>query len=273
MSEDERAKVRNAEAVITTDHRGIRYFCTLPRSAAGAAAGAGADAGEEARAGSSSSIGELLDDLKNQCFYRIEGWWTYEFCHGKGIRQYHQDDNQVVTATFSLGAFDAAATRAAHDARGEVAAATSAGSGGEATAPYHAHVFTGGTPCDLTDLERETEVRFTCARQSAGGGVGVESGDAEREKLNAADANVNAIERIDEASTCRYTMTFTTPSLCAHDAFRTKEQVVRDIVCRRFDAEGGEEEEARGGSGGSGGDDVEEDAEAVFSRRGADGEL
>jgi protein OS-9 len=134
-------------------------------------------------------------------------------------------------------------------------------------------VFTGGTPCDLTDLERETEVRFTCARQSAGGGVGVESGDAEREKLNAADANVNAIERIDEASTCRYTMTFTTPSLCAHDAFRTKEQVVRDIVCRRFDAEGGEEEEARGGSGGSGGDGVEEDAEAVFSRRGADGEL
>ena len=45
------------------------------------------------------------------------------------------------------------------------------------------HVFTGGTPCDLADLNRETEVIFKCSDQSDG---------------------VVAIVDVSEPATCRY---------------------------------------------------------------------
>ncbi|GKU99849.1 hypothetical protein SLEP1_g12634 [Rubroshorea leprosula] len=35
---------------------------------------------------------ELLEVLKEKCFIRQEGWWSYEFCYQKTLRQLHLED-------------------------------------------------------------------------------------------------------------------------------------------------------------------------------------
>uniref|UniRef100_A0A023FQL9 Endoplasmic reticulum lectin 1 n=1 Tax=Amblyomma cajennense TaxID=34607 RepID=A0A023FQL9_AMBCJ len=42
------------------------------------------------------------------CSYRLEQYWTYELCHGKSIRQYHEESvgNKVVMQEYYLGKYD-----------------------------------------------------------------------------------------------------------------------------------------------------------------------
>ena len=72
-------------------------------------------------------------------------------------------------------------------------------------------MFTGGTPCDLTSLERETEVLFKCAPGK-----------------NAA-ANVAAVA---EPATCRYSLVFATPALCDSGTDAAKKKEPSDVRCR-----------------------------------------
>ena len=38
------------------------------------------------------------------CLYRIEEWWTFELCYKEHVRQFHKEQNQVVSE-YSLGTF------------------------------------------------------------------------------------------------------------------------------------------------------------------------
>ncbi|WVZ18692.1 hypothetical protein V8G54_006014 [Vigna mungo] len=38
---------------------------------------------------------ELLEALKGPCFLRQEGWWSYEFCYQKKLRQLHLEDDKA----------------------------------------------------------------------------------------------------------------------------------------------------------------------------------
>ncbi|KAA3486046.1 protein OS-9-like protein [Gossypium australe] len=48
---------------------------------------------------------ELLEVLKNQCFIRQEGWWSYEFCYQKQLRQLHLEEDKVAFNTIYLRLF------------------------------------------------------------------------------------------------------------------------------------------------------------------------
>ncbi|KAE8687442.1 F-box/LRR-repeat protein 14-like [Hibiscus syriacus] len=48
---------------------------------------------------------ELLEVLKDRCFIRQEGWWSYEFCYQKQLQQVHVEDDKVVQE-FVLGVYD-----------------------------------------------------------------------------------------------------------------------------------------------------------------------
>ncbi len=39
------------------------------------------------------------------CAYRVEDWWTYEVCYKKHVRQYHKDQNKVVSE-YLLGRYN-----------------------------------------------------------------------------------------------------------------------------------------------------------------------
>ncbi|PKA56579.1 hypothetical protein AXF42_Ash015352 [Apostasia shenzhenica] len=52
---------------------------------------------------------ELIEVIKVKCLYRHEGWWSYEFCHQKHVRQLHLEDDKAIQE-FVMGVFDPEAT-------------------------------------------------------------------------------------------------------------------------------------------------------------------
>ena len=90
------------KSVVMTKKDGKRYRCYLPSE------GGAPSAADESLAAPTPHIATYLRALKGTCFYRLEGWWTYEFCLLKAVRQFHQE--KVKTAS------RADATRAFRDA-------------------------------------------------------------------------------------------------------------------------------------------------------------
>ena len=225
-------------AVVMTAHDGKRYFCKLPGEGVDEDGDADEDDAESNASNTSPekpqslpSLLRKLDAHVNHCYYRVEGWWTYELCHGKQIRQYHAEGmgpSAMVTGEFSLGEFDIDATEAANKMKAD-AMKGDEDTANDASIPKEVtHVFTGGTPCDLTSLERETTVVYKCLS----GGENTQP--------------VTQIQQIAEPATCRYLVTVVTPELCDHQSGQGATQVVqKHINCRPIDLGGVESETAK----------------------------
>ncbi|PKI33182.1 protein OS-9 homolog [Punica granatum] len=148
---------------------------------------------------------ELLEVLKGPCFVRQEGWWSYEFCYQKQLRQFHLEDEKVVQE-FVLGVYDEEATVAFNQNLSDVSTLKDPRSK-DAAQRYHAHQYTNGTVCDLTNQPRGTEVRFVCAEPRA------------------------MITSITELSTCKYALTVQVPTLCKHPLFQEEKPVKHTVNC------------------------------------------
>ena len=142
----------------------------------------------------------LLESLRNLCAYRIEGWWTYEVCYKKHIRQYHTERKKISQEQY-LGRFDAASS--------DVTAVLEDKTSLLGNQKYVSHHFSSGDLCELTEEERSAEVRYFCSD-------------------TAQDTVVSSIR---ESSTCNYMLTIKTPVLCKHPAFREPPPKVKSIMC------------------------------------------
>ncbi|XP_008788789.2 protein OS-9 homolog [Phoenix dactylifera] len=151
---------------------------------------------------------ELIDVLKDKCFYRHEGWWSYEFCYEKHLRQLHLEDDKIVQE-FVLGLFDPEVTAAFNQNHSDVSMVKDPRSK-DASQRYHAHQYTNGTICDLTNQPRETEVRFVCSEP------------------------VVIISSIKEISTCKYVITLQCPMLCKHPMFQQERPTWHTIHCNEM---------------------------------------
>lgn len=148
---------------------------------------------------------ELLEVFKDLCFLRQEGWWAYEFCYQKKLRQIHVENEKVVQE-YVLGVFDSEATAAYHQNLSDISVLKDPRSK-DASQRYHAHQYTNGTICDLTNQPRETEVRFVCSEPRA------------------------MISSITEISTCKYALTIQSPMLCRHPLFQDEKPSWQRIDC------------------------------------------
>ncbi|XP_023634544.1 protein OS-9 homolog [Capsella rubella] len=199
----------NLESMVMMDKHGGRFLCYLPKE-------------EKATSGWTSSQqnistvmmdthkqvklrtpDELLQSLE-KCIVRQEGWWSYEFCHEKYVRQVHTDDENKIVQEFLLGTFDPEATAGFNQTVSDAS---------DASQRYHSHVYTNGTTCDLTGSPREVEVRFVCAETRA------------------------MITSITELSTCKYALTVQCPTLCKHPLFQLEKPVSHTIHCNPIPVE------------------------------------
>ncbi|KAJ7571674.1 hypothetical protein O6H91_01G171800 [Diphasiastrum complanatum] len=204
------------ETITMTDRDGQKYECILPKLLDPPSSN------NEPNEPNSSSIRlatdvkstrktpeDLLNILNGTCLLRLEGWWTYELCYHGHFRQIHLENKKLVEE-YILGYYDADATAALHEKSPNISFQKDPRSQ-TAAQRYHAHMYTNGTKCDLTNEPRETEVRFVCS----------ETGTA-------------LISSIKEAPTCKYTVVFQAPSLCKHPLFQEDQQPWVVINCNQI---------------------------------------
>ncbi|KAL9339623.1 hypothetical protein Peur_068638 [Populus x canadensis] len=136
---------------------------------------------------------ELLEVLIGSALSESqEGWWSYELCYQNKIRQFHvEDEKEKAVQEFILGVYDEEATAAFNQNLSDISTLKDHRSK-DASQRYHAHQYTNGTICDLTNEPRETEVRFVCSEPRA------------------------MISSVIELSTCKYALTVQSPMLCKH---------------------------------------------------------
>ncbi|NXU93094.1 OS9 protein, partial [Xiphorhynchus elegans] len=177
---------RQAEDVVTVASRfKQRYECRLPPAAVGPPPGPPRDP----RAYNGSGVAELLRPMGTApCLLKTKDWWTYEFCYGRHIQQYHLEESEIKGDILVLGYY-----QSAFDWDNESAKASQQ----HQLRRYHSQSYVNGSRCDLTGRAREAEVRFLC-EEGAG----------------------DYIARVDEPQSCSYVLTVHTTRICHHPFLR-----------------------------------------------------
>ncbi|KAI0161593.1 hypothetical protein GGR57DRAFT_362946 [Xylariaceae sp. FL1272] len=197
---------------------------------------------EEARelARASAHGTDLINQLDGTCLYYMSGWWSYRFCYGQDVVQFHAIASSVKggppmrdanTAEYVLGRIPDANAPASRGTRrtqrnqqNEHDPSTDSGGApaGTTSAPttelqvkgdqrYLVQKMADGTICDLTMRERTIEVQYHCSPGSTQDRIGW----------------------IKEVTTCSYLMLINTPRLCNDVAFQPPREERANIVsCR-----------------------------------------
>ncbi|XP_052269325.1 endoplasmic reticulum lectin 1-like isoform X1 [Dreissena polymorpha] len=165
---------------------------------------------------------ELMKELFSSpsCSYRIESYWTYELCHGKHIRQYHDNKElgvQVKTQEYFLGKMntpkepehkDPPSKDVETQPNRELRTVKIDG----LELPYYGVEMGEGTTCDLTGKPRLSHVKYICQPNGRG-----------------------EIYHLKETSSCEYDVIILTAVLCRHPSFKPKDPPVSPIDCHAMD--------------------------------------
>ncbi|OWF41703.1 protein OS-9-like [Mizuhopecten yessoensis] len=166
-----------------TSKYGQHYRCSFPNRME-----ADKKKEEEEKVAMETGIPELLKPLETgPCLFKNKDWWSYEFCYGKYIRQFHIEDGKIVGEVTFLGYYESEFdwnNQTDQDKRVK---------NYNRLNRYHSQQYINGTRCDLTGRPRKTEVRFVC-EEGAG----------------------DTISRIDEPETCVYILKVHTTKICHH---------------------------------------------------------
>ncbi|XP_076141906.1 endoplasmic reticulum lectin 1 isoform X1 [Alosa pseudoharengus] len=201
--------------VIMTTLEKEKYKCLLPSLTGG-------DENDE-REYNGPNPDALLDPLFKQssCSYRLESYWTYEVCHGKHVRQYHEEKEtgqKTNVQEYYLGNLLKKSTDPLTESESETGGESSSAKDKEVLTkniegqltPYYPVAMSDGTPCSLKQNKpRSTTVLYVCHPE------------AKHEILSIA-----------EVTTCEYEVVVLTPLLCLHPKYRFKSSPVNAIFCQ-----------------------------------------
>ncbi|XP_050542123.1 endoplasmic reticulum lectin 1 isoform X2 [Daktulosphaira vitifoliae] len=160
---------------------------------------------------------ELLSPLfsKQACSYRVDTYWIYEVCHGKHVRQYHneREEKSQKEQEYYLGKWTVFDSLKLEE---ELKRLTTFNYPGPTQTrkieginlPYFQMNMTDGTICDLNGRPRHTNVLYVCYPQSK--------------------HNVFSVK---ETSTCQYEVIVMTSLLCAHPWYKPSNNDELSIDC------------------------------------------
>jgi len=151
---------------------GQKYRCQLPKLKE-----ADSEDNKDGEGLAPHDVVALLSPLQEMpCLFKTKDWWTYEFCHGRHIKQYHMENDKPVGVVMMLGVAQVEENEPVNE-----------------NLRYFPQWFSNGSRCDLTGRPRRTEVRFVCEET----------------------ATMETIGEILEPQSCEYTMVVHTNRLCS----------------------------------------------------------
>lgn len=158
---------------------------------------------------------KVLDSRPHWCAYRIEGWWTYEVCYKKKVRQYHVDvmNGNEVSADFLLGKY----SDPMKDLGIKNLKNISEWNGADSSDFYVSDICDSGDVCDLENvggplgMKRTVEVRYYCGSSSQ-----------------------PMLVSVKEPRSCHYVFDVRMASLCSVPGLTSKVHVpLRQIECQQ----------------------------------------
>ncbi|XP_062321633.1 protein OS-9 isoform X2 [Osmerus eperlanus] len=193
-------QVKTEEVMLVSSKYKQLYECRLPVQAVRFHQDPASEPDNQGYSG--LSIPDLLKPMHSApCLVKTKDWWTYEFCLGKHIRQYHLEDTEIRGDVLFLGYYESE-----FDWSNETAKASKQ----HRLKRYHSQSYVNGSKCDLNGSHRETEVRFVCEEGSG-----------------------DYISRVDEPQSCRYVLTIHTSRTCLHPYLRPPSTAKpQGIVCQ-----------------------------------------
>lgn len=154
---------------------------------------------------------ELMLPLLGDCLFYEQGFFSYRFCYGLGVVQYHRHDETFPriypppegneAPSYVLGA---------HGAEDTINRVTSVGG-----TTFLAHRLRSGTFCELTGGKREIEVQFVCNK----------------------NVEHDQILWVKEKRSCNYIMHVGTPRLCQDLRFQPPPDKSFPIMCYKIESE------------------------------------
>ncbi|XP_072423026.1 protein OS-9 isoform X2 [Chiloscyllium punctatum] len=180
-----KGQTQSDDVVVVSSKYKQMYECRLPAQALKFQQ----EADDETQSYSGLGISELLKPMHAApCLVKTKDWWTYEFCYGQHIKQYHTEDSEVKGDVMYLGFYESE-----FDWNNETAKASKQ----HKLKRYHSQTYVNGSKCDLNEKPREAEVRFMCEEGSG-----------------------DYIARVDEPQSCNYVLTIHTTRICHHPYLR-----------------------------------------------------
>ncbi|XP_076239624.1 endoplasmic reticulum lectin 1 isoform X2 [Calliopsis andreniformis] len=161
---------------------------------------------------------ELLSPLFNEdtCSYRLESYWTYELCHGRYVRQYHEDRDgkKVKTQEYYLGTFDKLqelkllTEYSQRDTRPSRKADIPVKKVDGINMPYVEIEMGDGTVCAVTNKRRKIKVLYVCYQHGK-----------------------HELFSLREPSSCEYEVIVLSPLLCNHPDYKPQDTGENEINC------------------------------------------
>lgn len=166
---------------------------------------------------------ELIAPLFSQtsCSYRIETYWTYEVCHGRFIRQYHEEreGKKVKLQEYTLGQWDKSELEfvmnvlKTQDKKIKSNLSIPLKKIDGINLPYFEISMGNGTLCELNQNKpRQTKVIYVCHIHGK-----------------------HEVYSLKETSTCQYEIVILSPFLCAHPKYKPPDTGENQINCMPLD--------------------------------------
>ncbi|XP_012060048.1 PREDICTED: endoplasmic reticulum lectin 1 [Atta cephalotes] len=204
----------NAEPYFITTANNERYKCVIP------------DATEQEHEYSETYDGpnpiQLLQPIfaQNSCSYRLESYWTYELCHGRYVRQYHEDreGKKIKMQEYYLGTLDKAQRaklsayydEQAKNPNRKLYIPIKKIDG--INMPYVEIEMTDGTMCDLNNKPRTVKVLYVCYKHGK-----------------------HDVYSLKETMSCEYEAIVLSPVLCNHPDYKPQDTGENQITCQPVD--------------------------------------